>query len=257
MGARDTGRVLSLLMILFRKLRVEEEGPCPLTIIRYLSLWKRQVCLVVGGGPVGERKIRGLLQCGAVIRLVAEDLTPWLQSRCQEGSVLLVGNRYTKGCLDDVSLVFAATNDFGLNRLIAAEAEKCGLWCNMATEPEAGSFLVPSILRRGPLTIAVSTTGASPAMAVRIKNKLEHDFGTEWIVLLNLLALLRTVIQSKGLTTAQNQEIYRNVTGLSLLEWIQHGEETQILQALSDSCHPWVNSLELKQIWNEAWKQSS
>jgi len=222
----------------------------------FVSLEKR-VCLVVGGGPVGERKIRGLLQCGAVIRLVAENLTPWLQSQCHEGTVLLVGNNYTKGCLDDVSLVFAATNDFGLNRLIAEDAEKCGLWCNMATEPEAGSFMVPSIFRRGPLTIAISTTGASPAVAVRIKQKLEHDFGAEWIVLLNLLALLRAAVQSKGLDTAQNQEIYRNVAGLPLLEWIQNGEETQILQAISDSCHPWVGFLELKQIWNEAWNQSS
>jgi precorrin-2 dehydrogenase/sirohydrochlorin ferrochelatase len=222
----------------------------------FVSLEKR-VCLVVGGGPVGERKIRGLLQCEAVIRLIAEDLTPWLQSQCREGTVLLVGDTYAEGYLDDVSLVFAATNDFGLNRMIAADAEKCGLWCNMATEPDEGSFIAPSILRRGPLTIAISTTGASPAVAVRIKQKLEHDFGSEWILLLNLLALLRSAVQSKGLNTAQNQAIYRKVAGLPILEWIQKGEETQILQAISDTCHPWVGFMELKQIWNEAWKQSS
>jgi precorrin-2 dehydrogenase/sirohydrochlorin ferrochelatase len=222
----------------------------------FVSLEKR-VCLVVGGGSVGERKIRGLLQNGAVIRIIAEDLTPWLQTQCDEGTVLLVGRTYTKDYLDDVDLVFAATNDFGMNRLIAADAARRRVWCNMATEPEAGSFIVPSMLRRGPLTIAISTAGASPAVAVRIRQKLEHEFGAEWIVLLNLMALLRTTIQSKGLKSAQNQEIYRNITELPLLEWIQNGEETQILRAISESCDPWVSFMELKQIWNEAWKQSS
>jgi precorrin-2 dehydrogenase / sirohydrochlorin ferrochelatase len=236
---------------------MEEQGAMPTCYYPIFVSLEKRVCLVVGGGAVGERKIRGLLQCGAAIRLVAEDLTPWLQTQCHEGRVLLVGRAYTKGCLDDVDLVFAATSDFALNRLIAADAQNCRLWCNMGTEPEAGAFIVPSILRRGPLTIAISTSGASPAVAVRIRQKLEHEFGTEWIVLLKLMALLRTTIQSKGLTSAQNQEIYRNIAGLPLLEWIQNGQETRALQTISESCHPGVSFNELKQIWDEAWKQSS
>jgi precorrin-2 dehydrogenase / sirohydrochlorin ferrochelatase len=222
----------------------------------FVSL-ERRVCLVVGGGPVGERKIRNLLRCRAVIRLVAEELTPWLHAQCHDGTVLLLGNAYTKSYLEDVDLVFAVTNDFALNRLIAGDAESRRLWCNMATEPERGSFIVPSTVQRGPLTIAISTGGASPAMAVRIKQKLEREFGDEWIILLHLMALLRTTIQAKGLESAQNQEIYRNLTELPLLEWIRNEEESQVIQAMSDKCHPWVSLTELKQIWNEAWKQSS
>jgi precorrin-2 dehydrogenase/sirohydrochlorin ferrochelatase len=222
----------------------------------FVSLEKR-VCLVIGGGSVGERKVRGLLQYGAAIRLLAEHLTPWLQAQCSKGTVLLVGKAYAKGHLDKVDLVFAATNDLTLNRQVARDAEECRLWCNMATEPEVGSFIVPSILRKGPLTIAISTGGASPAVAVQIKQKLAREFGEEWIVLLNLMALLRTSIQSRGSPSAQNQEIYRKIAELPLLEWIQNGEETQILQAISDNCHPWVNFMELKLIWDEAWKQSS
>ena len=127
----------------------------------------------------------------------------------------------------------------------------------MATEPELGSFIVPSVFQRGPLTIAVSTGGASPAMAVRIRQKLEHEFGAEWTILLHLMTLLRTAIQAKGQESAQNQEIYRRITELPLLEWIQNREKTLLVQAISDICHPWVTLTELEQIWNEAWKQSS
>jgi precorrin-2 dehydrogenase/sirohydrochlorin ferrochelatase len=159
--------------------------------------------------------------------------------------------------LDEVDLVFAATSDLALNRAIAVDAQRRRLWCNMATEPKLGSFIVPSTFRRGPLSIAISTGGASPAVAVRIKQKLEHEFGREWTILLGLMALLRNAIQSKGLDTVGNQEIYRKVAELPLLEWIQNRDEIQPIQAISDICHPWVNLTELKQIWNEAWKQFS
>jgi precorrin-2 dehydrogenase / sirohydrochlorin ferrochelatase len=222
----------------------------------FVSLHGR-VCLVVGGGPVGERKIRVLLQYGAAVRLVAEDLTPWLQIQCKERAILLVGTTYAKGYLDHVDLVFAATSDLALNRMIADDAEKRKLWCNMATEPDLGSFIVPSIFHRGPLTLAISTGGASPAVAVLIKQKLEQDFGTEWVILLNLMALLRTSVQAKGLGSVQNQEIYRKVAGLPLLEWIQNREQTRVIQAVADICHPWVTPTELTQIWDEAWNLSS
>jgi precorrin-2 dehydrogenase / sirohydrochlorin ferrochelatase len=222
----------------------------------FVSLHGRD-CLVVGGGPVGERKIRALLQYGAVVRLVAEDLTSWLQTQCNEGTVHLLGSRYTKDLLEEVDIVFAATSDPVLNRTIAVDARQRKLWCNMATEPERGSFIVPSIFQQGPLTIAISTGGASPALAVQIKQKLAHEFGTEWTIVLNLMALLRITIQSKEMTSAQNQELYRRITRLPLVEWIQRGEKTQIIRAISDICRPWVNLVELEQLWNEAWKRSS
>lgn len=222
----------------------------------FVSL-KKRVCLVVGGGSVGERKVRLLLQYGAAIRIIAEDLTPWLQAQCEAGSVVLVGNSYTADCMQDVHIVFAATSDFALNRHIAEDAEKRGLWCNMATEPAVGSFIVPSVLQRGALTIAVSTGGASPATAVRIRQQLEREFGSEWVIMLHLMEILRTAIQAKGEESAQNQELFRRVAELPLPEWIQHGEKNKVVLALSDICHPWVTPLELEQIWDEAWKQFS
>jgi precorrin-2 dehydrogenase/sirohydrochlorin ferrochelatase len=222
----------------------------------FVTLEKR-VCLVVGGGSVAERKIRGLLPCGAVVRLVAEDLTPWLQTQCDEGALSLVGRAYSQDCLQDVDLVFAATSNLALNRLIAVDAAGRRLWCNMATEPELGTFIVPSRLQRGPLTIAISTGGSSPAVAVLIRQKLEREFGEEWIVLLQVMALLRAAIQARGLDSLENQAIYREIADLPLLQWIQRGEKTPLVDAIAEICHPWIGRMELTQIWNEAWKQSS
>jgi precorrin-2 dehydrogenase / sirohydrochlorin ferrochelatase len=222
----------------------------------FVSIDKRE-CLVVGGGSVGERKIRTLLQYGAAVRLVAENLTPWLQTQCDKGTIHLVGRTYAKDQLDDVDIVFAATSDPGLNRAIAADARQRRLWCNMATEPEWGSFILPSIFQRGPLTIAISTGGASPVLAVQVKQKLAQEFGTEWIVLLRIMALLRINIQSTGMSSAQNRELYHRIAKLPLLEYIRKGEKNQAIQAIFDICEPWVNSLEIERIWNEAWKQSS
>jgi precorrin-2 dehydrogenase / sirohydrochlorin ferrochelatase len=222
----------------------------------FVSLEKR-VCLVVGGGAVAERKTRLILQYGATVRLVAEDLSPWLQAQCEEGTVLLVGRTYTKDCLGEVDLVFAATSDWALNRLIAEDAAQRHLLCNMATEPEQGSFIVPAMLERGPLTIAISTGGASPALAVRIKQQLEREFGAEWIVLLRLMALLRAAIQARGLDSVENQNIYRRIVDLPLLEGIHGGEKAALLEAITEICHPWIGLLEVTKIWNEAWKPSS
>lgn len=222
----------------------------------FVSLEER-VCLVVGGGAVAERKIRGILPCGGRVQIVARNLTPWLKNQCDEGKVRLVAEAYHSDHLRDVDLVFAATSDFALNRRIAEDAARCRLWCNMATEPERGSFIVPSVVRRGPLTLAVSTGGASPAVAVQIRQRLEREFGEEWAILLRLMALLRASIQGKGLDSVQNQDIYQKVAGLPLVEWIQRGEKAAFVGAIAEICRPLLGPMELTQIWNEAWKPSS
>ncbi len=222
----------------------------------FVSLEQR-VCLVVGGGAVAERKIRSILPCGGRVQVVARNLTPWLKTQWDEGKVRLVAEVYTSDHLRDVDLVFAATSDFALNRRIAEDAARCRLWCNMATEPERGSFIVPSVVRRGPLTLAVSTGGASPAVAVQIRQRLEREFGAEWAILLRLMALLRASIQGMGLDSVQNQDIYQKVAGLPLVEWIQQGDKAAFVGAIAEICRPLISPMELTQIWNEAWKPSS
>jgi len=222
----------------------------------YLSLNDR-VCLVVGGGPVGERKIRGLLRSGALIRIVAEQLTPWLESECKDGRFRLVGASYRETQLDDVDMVFVATSNAALNLKIAEDARRRRVWCNMATDPGAGSFIVPSVFQRGPLAVAISTSGLSPAMAREIRKILEDQFGSEWALSLTLIGHLRSAIQAKKLDVSENQRIFRELAALPLADWIRRGQCDQARAAVARTCSPWLSQEEVNKPWDEIWKSSS
>jgi len=206
---------------------------------------------------VGERKIGSLLHYGASVRLVAKDLTEWLEAQHQKGNLAWIGTSYDKAFLQDADLVFAVTSDADLNRRIAADAREHGIWCNMATDPELGSFIVPSVVERGPLTIAISTAGQSPAMAKRIREKLEEQFGPEWIFSLELMGSLRTVIQSKNLGSHENQWIFRKTASLPLPEWIGKNQRERAVEAIYEICRPWLSLEEINLLWNETWKNFS
>lgn len=222
----------------------------------FVSLAGR-VCLVIGGGTVAERKIRTLLQFGATIKVVAKELSAGLREEMDMGSLSWIARTYDASQLIGVDLVFAATSDASLNREIAAAARDRRLWCNLATNPELGSFIVPAILDKGPLTIAISTSGSSPALAKRIRERLEKEFGPAWGIFLDLMGALRVSIQLKGLGTSENQRIFREITELPILEWIEAGEHQRILEAIHDLCRQWLSRNELNQLWDTAWKQSS
>jgi precorrin-2 dehydrogenase / sirohydrochlorin ferrochelatase len=216
-----------------------------------------RVCLVVGGGQVAERKIRTLLEHGAIVRVVARQLTPWLRTQCQQQDIVCLGEQYESGHLDGVDLVFVATDDAPLNHRIASEAHEKRLWCNMANDPQLGSCMVPALVERGLLTIAISTSGVSPASARLIRTKLEQDFGPEWAPLLVLLGSIRTAIQQHRLGTVKNQLLFRDLARLPLLEWIRTDRQEQAVQALHQICQPWLTFNELSTFWKEACESYS
>lgn len=212
-----------------------------------------KVCLVVGGGSVAERKIRGLLRYGADVRIIAEELTAWLSTQCQQGRLRFLGEKYRENYLDEVDLVFAATNNLDLNHAIADHARERRIWCNTATEPELGSFFVPAVMRQGPLCIAVSTSGLSPALASKIRDQIGREFGPEWASVLNLLGFLRDAVQSKDLPSRENQSIFRKVAELPLAVWLAARRQDEILETVHEICRPWLSRQELEQILERIW----
>jgi precorrin-2 dehydrogenase/sirohydrochlorin ferrochelatase len=222
----------------------------------FLSLHDK-VCLIVGGGTVGERKTKGLLGSGASIRIVAEKLTRWLETECRDGRVTLIGSSYQATHLNDVDIVFAATNDAELNRRIAADARGRRLLCNMATDPELGSFIVPSVFQKGPLSVAISTAGLSPATARNIRKTLENQFGPEWALSLTLIGLLRSAIQSEQLEDSESQRLFRALAALPLPEWIKEERRDRALEEIGEICRPWLSREKLNLLWDEIWKLSS
>jgi siroheme synthase-like protein len=125
-------------------------------------------CLVVGGGSVALEKVRGLLECGARVTVVAPQVLPELA----ELDVELVRRRYLTADLDARFLVVAATSISSLNRRVHADAEARSLLCNVVDVPELCNFILPAVLRRDPIAVAVSTGGASPALAQRLRDDI-------------------------------------------------------------------------------------
>jgi len=156
----------------------------------FLDLTDRP-CGVIGGGAVAERKVEALLAAGARVTVVSPALTPPLQALAHAGRVRHVGRDYRAGDLAGQQLAFVATDDGAVNGAVAADARALGIWLNAADDPQHCSFILPSVLRRGPLQVAVATGGASPALSRAIREELEGYFTEEYGGLAELAAEVR------------------------------------------------------------------
>jgi precorrin-2 dehydrogenase / sirohydrochlorin ferrochelatase len=144
-------------------------------------------CLVVGGGAVGLEKVEGLLACGADVTLVAPDAVDELAAYADEGSISWERREYRSSDLDGKFLAIAATSITDLNTTVHDDAERRPMLVNVVDVPRLCNFILPAILRSGPLAIAISTSGASPALAKRMKREIAEQFGEPYARLAMLL----------------------------------------------------------------------
>lgn len=152
---------------------------------------EKKVCVVIGGGQVAERKVQALLEAGAGPVVVSPAITAELQARVEAGRVKWVPRGFQAGDLEGVFLVVAASADAAVNRAVWQEAQARGCLINVVDDPEHCNFILPAVVRRGALTVAVSTGGSSPALARRLRERLEGELGPEYAELVSLLAELR------------------------------------------------------------------
>ncbi len=155
-------------------------------------------CLVVGGGPVAEAKVEGLLAAGASITVVSPALSERLESWARLGRIAHARREYTASDLDGQQLVFSATDRRDVTETVARDARLRGVWVNAADDPKYCDFLLPSVLRRGRLQVAVSTGGASPALAARVRRDLESYFTPEYEDFVELAAEVRRELRASG-----------------------------------------------------------
>jgi uroporphyrin-III C-methyltransferase/precorrin-2 dehydrogenase/sirohydrochlorin ferrochelatase len=148
-------------------------------------------CVVVGGGTVAEHKVRGLIDAGAAVTVVAASFTPALHGMGERGEVELLHRPYARGDLAGAFLTIAATDDGAVNAEVFAEASKGKVLCNAVDDVDHCHFATPSIVRRGDLAISVSTGGKAPALAKRLRGILSGQFGEEWGELVEVLAQAR------------------------------------------------------------------
>ena len=137
-------------------------------------------CLVVGAGPVGEAKIASLLRAGATVRVVAPRATRTVRAWARAGRIFWEARGFDPADLDGAFLVVAATSSVDLHERVFWEAKRQGILCNVVDDPERCDFYYPAVVQRGPLQIAISTGGLSPALAQRLRRKLEQQFGSEY-----------------------------------------------------------------------------
>ena len=175
-------------------------------------------CLVIGGGEVGERKIRTLLSRGAKVRLVSLALSPGLEEMVRQGLIEYAGSEYDSSQLTGVFLVFAASSDGELNRTVALECLEKGILVNVADQPELGDVILPASFSRGDLTLSISTGGKSPALAANIKKKLAQQFGDEYGRFLELLGLVRNKVLAQGRPSVENRKIFRMLVDSDLVQ---------------------------------------
>ena len=134
--------------------------------------------LVIGGGKVATRKVETFLEYGAEVRVVSKDLEPELRNHVENGDVRYSAREFHEDDLADIYLIITATNNKNLNHEISIMAREKGILVNAVDQPTDCSFIVPSILKRGDLIIAVSTSGKSPALAKKVKKNYPKDLGT-------------------------------------------------------------------------------
>ncbi len=182
-------------------------------------------CVVVGGGRVAERKVDALLQAGAHVTVVSPQLSPRLEALAAQGLIQSHRDLYQAGlpALAAARLVFAATDDAAVNRAVRLEAEARGQLVSVADDPEASAFVLPAVVRRGRLTLAVSTAGASPSVAAAVRRQLEETFGLEYEAYLDLLHELRLAVQEALPDSGQRQQLFRGMLDWPLLALLRDG----------------------------------
>jgi precorrin-2 dehydrogenase/sirohydrochlorin ferrochelatase len=164
-------------------------------------------CLVVGGGSVGLEKAKGLLACGAVVTIVAPQIEPELQRL----PVRWRPKRYQPSDLDGNFLVVAATSVTSLNRRVFLDAESRSMLCNVVDTPEICSFILPAVYRRDPIAIAVSTGGASPALAKRLRDDFGARIEDQHVALAQRLRDLRPWVRDHYHSYRERKEFFETV----------------------------------------------
>ncbi|MHB8670041.1 MAG: precorrin-2 dehydrogenase/sirohydrochlorin ferrochelatase family protein [Acidimicrobiales bacterium] len=158
-----------------------------------------QRCLVVGGGTVAARKLAGLLECGAVVDVVAPHLSQGVRDLAPPAR--LEEREYRRGEAAGYRLVVSATDDPAVNRTVFEDADSAGVWMNCADDPANSSFTLPAVLRRADLLVTVATSGRSPALARWLRSRLESEIGPEYEILLEMVSAEREARRAAGQAT--------------------------------------------------------
>ena len=199
----------------------------------HLDIQNRKV-LVVGGGSVGTRKVKTLLDCGARVTVVSPEVSRQLRELAASGDIILAERSYQSEDLTGVFVVIGATDDETLNQQISSDADRLNTLCNIADRPEVCNFILPSIVQRDDLVITISTSGQSPALAKKLRKTLENQFGEEYGTLLQLMGAIRKKLLQQAHKPETHKPLFEQLINSDLIVMIQAGKTEEIDALLFD-----------------------
>jgi precorrin-2 dehydrogenase/sirohydrochlorin ferrochelatase len=209
--------------------------------MRYYPIFldlRGQRCLVVGGGKVAERKVRALLRAGAAVHVISPDLTPRLALLAAKTKLGFTPRAYKKGDLGSLAarrggpsadaplrplLVFAATDDSETQQSVEEEARAIGAPVNAADDRHHSTFLVPASFAQGDLLVAISTSGASPALARKLRRQLQVTLGREYRGYLRFMRGARKQVMKSVPTPEGRARVFRQLSGAAVVDWLRAG----------------------------------
>jgi len=197
----------------------------------FLDLDNQKV-LVVGGGEVAERKIKNLLIYGCQISIISPHLTPHLTELVAKKRIHHLSYESLGTVMDDAFMVIAATDNPKVNSQIASQAKERGSLVNVVDQPGDCNFIMPSIVKRGDLQIAISTAGKSPALAKKLRKEMERMFGSEYDSFLDLLGMIRKKLLSRGQAPSRNKIVFQELVDSNLLDLIKKGNRNGVRTTL-------------------------
>jgi precorrin-2 dehydrogenase/sirohydrochlorin ferrochelatase len=184
-------------------------------------------CLVVGGGPVAEEKVSGLIHAGANVCVVAPTSTDQIRKWAGEKAVRWKARKFRAADIKGNFLVVAATSSSRLHARIYQLAKKSRVLCNVVDDPDHCDFYYGSVVRRGSLQIAISTAGLSPALAQRLRKRFENDFGAEYELWLEEIGKTRKRLFDKRIAPSRRKELlHRLASELSFEEFLRRQNRT-------------------------------
>jgi precorrin-2 dehydrogenase / sirohydrochlorin ferrochelatase len=202
--------------------------------IACLRLSERR-CVVIGGGDVGLEKVEGLLACDGDVTLVAPEATAPLAELAHEGSIRWERRPWRPSDLERTFIAIAATSDTDVNIQVYEEAERRAMLVNVVDVPPLCNFILPAIVRSGPLAIAISTAGASPALAKRMKREIGAQYGEPYARLAEILNEARGWAKASLPTYQDRKEFFESIVGgdPDPVELLRRGEEEAVRELVA------------------------
>lgn len=178
-------------------------------------------CIVIGGGKVAARKVKSLLASQGAVTVISPALDEELLLLARRESIRWLERGYRQGDLSDAFLVIAATDDVAVQEAVYQEATARNTLVNVADVPKWCNFILPATVRRGDLTISVSTAGQSPALAKQLRQDLEKEYSDDYGLLLQVLGRLRPIVLDMGLPHEKNKILFANLLHRDMIDWLR------------------------------------